>query len=101
MKISGSIPHYINQTYTGTANSAASQQHKKSQMSSEEIPSDSINLSERTKDMQKIAKTMETGNPEREQYVARIRQSVENNQYTVNAEAVAEKIIGSVVDGLI
>lgn len=97
MKISNNTPNYISQTYTNQQNSAASQ-NQKNPPASEELPSDSINLSNRTRDLQKVSKALENPPPERRQYVADIKQKVENNQYNVNAEAVAEKIVGMLMD---
>ncbi|RLC01098.1 MAG: flagellar biosynthesis anti-sigma factor FlgM [Deltaproteobacteria bacterium] len=98
MKISNGTPNYINQTYTNPANAAASQ-NQKSEKTAEEAANgtktDSINLSGLTKDLQKIATAMETDPVDREKYVADIKQKVETNQYNVNAETVAGKIVGS------
>jgi len=96
MKISNGTPNYINQTYT---NSAAANQNLKSKETAQEAANgtqtDSINLSDRTKDLQKISMAMETNPVDREKYVADIKQRVETNQYNINAETVAEKMVGS------
>ena len=101
MKISNSTPNYINQSYNAAQNNAALNQNQKNQTSTEEKAADSINLSATTRDMQKIAKSMETDSPERKQYVDKLRNQVQNDQYNVNAEAVADKLVGSIVDGMI
>lgn len=97
MKISNGTPNFINQAYTNPANAAAGQ-NLKSEKTAEEAangtPADSINLSGRTKDLQKISTAMETDPVDREKYVADIKQKVETDQYNVNAETVAEKIVG-------
>ena len=96
MKISNTTSNYINQTYASQANAA--NQNLKSQKTAEEAVSeprtDSINFSDRTKDLQKISRAMETEPADRKKLVADIKQQVETNQYTVNAEAVAQKMVG-------
>ncbi len=98
MKISNTTPNYINQTYANQTNGAA--QNLKSPKAAEEGLTDSINLSSRTKDLQKISKAMETDSTERDKFVSDIKLQVENDQYNVNAEKVAEKIVGAFMDEL-
>jgi len=100
MKISNSTPSYVNQTYQNQANAAASQ-NQKSQLPADEVPSDSINLSGRTKDLQKITRSMDANSVERQKYVDQIKLKVENNQYNVNAEIVASKMLGELFDGAV
>jgi len=100
MKISNSTPNYINQAYVNQTNNPATQDLK-SQKDAEEVVTDSINLSNRTKDLQKISKAMDTEPVDREQYVADIKQKVETNQYDMNAETVAKKMVGSFMNGLV
>ena len=99
MKIANTTPNYINQTYTNQANPAVSQ-NLKSQQPAEEAITDSINLSGKTKDLQKISKAMETEPVDRKQYIADIKQKVENNQYNFNAESVAQKMVGNLMHEL-
>ncbi len=94
MKISSTTPHYIAQTYGGQGGTNAAQVQKPLK-SGDEPQSDSISLSEQTRMMQKIGKAMESEPADRGQYVADIKQQVENKQYTVNAEIVAEKMAGA------
>lgn len=96
MKISNTTPNYINQTYAGQMNNAANQ-NLKSQKPADEI-TDSINFSDETKLLQKLSKAMESEPADRKKYVADIKQKVETNQYNINAENVAEKIVGSLMD---
>jgi negative regulator of flagellin synthesis FlgM len=104
MKIANSTPHYINQAYTNPANTAANQ-NLKSQKTADlvvnETKTDSISFSDRTKDLQKISKAMETDPADRKNYVADIKSKVETGQYTMNAETVAEKMVGSVLNGMV
>jgi negative regulator of flagellin synthesis FlgM len=103
MKIADSTPHYINQAYTNSANTAANQTLKSQKTADpvvNEIRTDSISFSDRTKDLQKISKAMETDPVDRKNYVADIKSKVETGQYTMNAETVAEKMVGFVLNGL-
>ena len=100
MKISNPTPSYINQTYTNQANNAANQ-NLKPQKAIDEAANDtldSINFSNRTKDLQKISKAMETEPQGRKEYVADIKLKVETNQYNINAQTVAEKMVGSLMN---
>ncbi|MFH2090851.1 MAG: flagellar biosynthesis anti-sigma factor FlgM [Pseudomonadota bacterium] len=99
MKISNTTPNYINQTYTNQANAAANQ-NLKAPKPAEDKPTDSINLSSRTRDLQKISKAMETEPVDRQKLVADIKLQVQNDQYNINAVKVAEKIVGSLMDDL-
>jgi negative regulator of flagellin synthesis FlgM len=96
MKISNT--NYINQTYTSQANSQGAQQQGSKTAEESGAATDSINLSSTTRDLQKIETAAETTPPEREQVVQDLKEQVQNNTYTVNAEAVAEKMIGSIMD---
>ncbi len=100
MKISNSTPNYINQAYGNQANNSTSQ-GLKSQKSSEDALTDSINLSHRTKDLQKISKAMDIKPADREKYVADIKQKVETNQYDINADTIAKKMVGSLMNEII
>ena len=99
MKIN-STQQYINQTYTAnnanagtTANTSADQGKQ-----SEEALSDSINLSSTTRDLQKISAAAENEAVDRTQMVETLKQQVQAGQYTVNAEQVAEKMVGSIMN---
>ncbi|MFH2058808.1 MAG: flagellar biosynthesis anti-sigma factor FlgM [Pseudomonadota bacterium] len=100
MKISNTTPNYINQTYTNQTNAAANQ-NSKPLKPAEDAQTDSINLSSRTRDLQKISKAMETEPVDRQALVADIKLQVENGRYNINAEQVAEKILGSVMNELV
>ncbi len=101
MKISNSTQNYINQSYANqTANQAANTAANKEKPAEETVATDSINLSSTTRDLQKISAAAETEPANREQLVEDLKQQVQANQYTVNAEQVAEKMIGSITDQL-
>jgi negative regulator of flagellin synthesis FlgM len=95
MKISNTPPNYINQTYTSQASGAAAGQNLNSPKPADDTQTDSINLSSKTRDLQKISKALDTNDVERQKYVQDIKQQVENNLYNVNAEQVADKIVGA------
>lgn len=97
MKISNTTTNYINQTYANQTNAAA--QNEKTFKAAEEAAAakatDSINLSARTRELQKIAGALETPDAEREKYVADIKQKVDSGTYDLNVDAVAEKMAKS------
>jgi flagellar biosynthesis anti-sigma factor FlgM len=99
MKISNSTPNYINQTYTQSANDAA--KNLNAPKPAEDSLTDSIKLSSRTRDLQRISQTMDVDAADRQKYVADIKTQVENKQYNINAEQVAEKILGTYMDDMI
>jgi len=97
MKIN-STPQYINQSYTANnANTAANTSADQGKQS-EETPSDSINLSATTRDLQKISAASGREPEDRARMVEDLKQQVQANQYTVNAEQVADKMIGSIMN---
>ena len=96
MKVSNTTPNYINQVYAGQIGNIANQTLK-SQKPADEI-TDSINFSDQTKTLQKINKAMENEPADRKKYVADIKQKIETDQYNINAETIAEKLVGSIMD---
>lgn len=103
MKISSTTSNYINQTYTNKANPANQDTRaaKNQDEAANTSKSDSINLSNRTKDLQKISQSMDTQPTDRQKYVSDIKLKVETNLYTINVEAVAEKMTGSLMDEIV
>lgn len=105
MKISNPTPNYINQTYTNQAGSKLSQPGgepgARAGKPAEDPSGDSINLSSKTRELQKVSAAMDTEPLDRVQKVDELKKQVQANQYTVNAEQVAEKMVGSIMDGLI
>ena len=96
MKISNT--NYINQTYTSQTGKQAAQQTGKPAEEVANTTTDSIKLSSTTRDMQKIAAASESTSPEREKRVQDLKAQVQSNQYTVNADQVAEKMIGHILN---
>lgn len=100
MKISNSTQNYINQTYANQTNPAANSPSKL-EKPVDELKMDSLNISPITRDLQKISAAMDTEPTERTTLVADLKQQVQAGQYTVNAEQVAEKMVGSIMNGLV
>lgn len=102
MKIN-STQQYINQSYAtnnanaNTAANTSADQGKQTQ----ERPADSINLSSTTRDLQRIDAASAEEPKERAQMVEDLKQQVQANQYTVNADQVAEKMIGAIMDEMV
>lgn len=103
MKISGTTSNYINHTYTNKANSVNQDNKpvKNLDETSNSTMVDSINLSTRTKDLQKISQSMDSQSADRQKYVSDIKLKVETNQYNINVEAVAEKMTGTLMDEIV
>ena len=100
MKISNTTPNYINQTYANQAANQTKAAGNQDKPAEEVIAADSIKLSSTTRDLQKISVAAETEPAGREKLVQDLKQQVQSNQYTVNAERVAEKMVGSIMDEL-
>ena len=100
MKISNPTQNYINQTYTNQTTPVASSTAKL-ESPAEKTPADSLNISPTTRELQKITAAMDTPPTDRTTLVADLKQQVQAGQYTVNAEQVAEKMVGSIMNGLV
>lgn len=99
MKISNTNSNYINQTYTSQVGKQGTQPAPRPvEETSGTAATDSINLSSTTRDMQRIAAASETTSPEREKLVQDLKAQVQNNQYSVNPDQVAEKMIGHILN---
>ena len=102
MKISNSTQNYINQTYANQTNPAANTPSKLEKPADElAANTDSLNISPTTRDLQKISAAMETEPVDRTTLVEDLKQQVQAGQYTVNAEQVAEKMVGSHMNELV
>ena len=97
MKIN-STPQYINQSYAANNADTTAKTSADQGKQSEKTLSDSINLSSTTMDLQKISAASAEEPKDRAQMVENLKQQVQSNQYTVNAEQVAEKMIGSIMN---
>ena len=103
MKISNNTQQYINQSYTNSTGNAAKTTTANPKKSNEDtVATDSINLSSTTRDLQRISAASTIEQPDRAKKVEDLKQQVQTNQYTVNAEQVAAKMItGSVMNELV
>jgi negative regulator of flagellin synthesis FlgM len=102
MKIN-STQQYINQSYAANnanANTTANTSADQGKQTQEPI-ADSINLSSTTRDLQRIEAASAEEPKERAQMVEDLKQQVQSNQYTVNADQVAEKMIGAIMDEMV
>jgi negative regulator of flagellin synthesis FlgM len=98
MKITSNTPqNYINKTYT---NQSAAKVEQESAQNTAATPTDSINLSSTTRDLQRISAAAETEPENRAAKVEALKAQVQSDQYTVNAEQVAEKMLGTYLDEL-
>lgn len=94
-------PNYINQSYANqTAQPAKSKALKSDERQDlrSDAKTDRINLSATTRELQKISAASQTEPESRTKKVADLKAQVQANQYTVNADQVAEKMIGSFLD---
>lgn len=101
MKISNSTQQYINQSYAANNANATANTSAEQGKQPQERPADSINLSSTTRDLQRIEAASAEEPRERAQMVEDLKQQVQANQYTVNADQVAEKMIGSIMDEMV
>ncbi len=99
MQISNSTPDYITQTYTNqVANTQSKAEKPAVEPDAAEVKTDRINLSETTRDLQKISQAMETEPNERTERLQEIKDQIQAGQYNINAEQIAEKMIGSIMN---
>ena len=93
----GPSNNYIQHTsYASQANPAAANIRAKNTRQPEETKTDIIDLSGKTRDLQKISQAMETEPSDRTQLVSDIKEQVQTNRYTINAENIAQKMIGAI-----
>jgi len=93
MKISNT-QLYINQSYN--TSTTAPKKAKE-----DTVAGDSISLSSTTLDLQKISAAAKAEQPDRVKLVEDLKQQIETNQYTVNADQLADKILtGALVNEL-
>ncbi|MEE4363649.1 MAG: flagellar biosynthesis anti-sigma factor FlgM [Desulfotignum sp.] len=85
-------------SYANQANSAATNIRAKNSRQPEETKTDIIDLSGKTRDLQKISQAMEIAPADRQQKISHIKQQVSANQYTVDALQVAEKMVGAILN---
>ena len=101
MKISNSTINYINQAYSHLKPNTGEPSAPKPEKTSSEAMGDSINLSDRTKDLQKIEKALDIDPAARQELVTRLKESVRQGQYTVDAGKIASGMAGTFMNELI
>jgi negative regulator of flagellin synthesis FlgM len=100
MKISNS--NLANQAYNSnivhqnqTAINAKTEKIKEPNLSS------NVDLSNRTKDVQKIAQAIEDAPVSMSEKLASLKKQVNTNQYNIDADKIADKMVGSILDEII
>ena len=64
-------------------------------------PNDKVSLSNASKDYVIAEEAVKKADDVRQEKVAQIKEAVESGQYTVNAEKVAEKMIGTLISDVV
>ncbi len=102
MKVTGYPQNYINQTYSKPTHNDRSvdQGGVKKDNNKPAESTDSITLSQTTLDRQKIDSNMDAAQPDRQNQIEAIKEQVQSGQYNVNANQVAEKMVGFYMDDL-
>ncbi len=101
MKISNTASSYINQAYSQNRPPNTATRKTGPDGNVAELQADSIQLSERTRDIQKISAALEKTPDIRSEVVAQLKTSIQNGRYNVDAEKIAEKMAGTLTDELI
>ena len=100
MKIPRSTLNYM--PYTNQANPSAngttSANGTNMEKAAEGNKTDSLNISPKTRELQKISASMDSQPADRGKIVTNLKEQVQANQYNVNAEQVAERIMGDIID---
>jgi negative regulator of flagellin synthesis FlgM len=102
MKISNSTTNLVNQAYTNNAaqqNQAAA--NLKADKNKELNPSSSVDLSNRTKDLQKISQAIEIEPVAMSEKIAQLKKEVSEDRYNIDADKIAGKMVGSFLDKII
>jgi len=102
MKISNSTTNLLNQAYSNNnvqQNSGATS--AKSEKGKEISPSANVDLSDRTKNLQKISQAMENEPVAMSEKVAKLKKEINDNQYNIDADKIADKMVGSFLDQII
>jgi len=105
MKIDNKIANYeISQQITKSASNINEGQQLLDGQKNQEIKSESrdaiVNLSKASKDLRLANEALASAPDVREDKVAEIRDKIESGTYSMNNEAVADKMVGSFIDEL-
>ncbi len=102
MKISNSTSNIINQAYgNNAAHQNTTNANAKSEKGKEANSSANVDLSNRTKDIQKISQALDVEPVAISEKVSQLKKEVDENRYNVDANKVAGKILGSLLDEII
>ncbi len=102
MKISNSTTNLVNQAYSNnTSQQSQAAANAKTEKGKELNPSSSVDLSSRTKDIQKISQAIENQPVAMSEKVAALKKEVDENHYNIDADKIAEKMVGSLLDEII
>ena len=99
MKITNSSANIINQAYAVTVQKNQNPLPDKEKTAGKNTV-DSVSLSSNTRDLQKVFAALQTEPKDRSARIAELKNEVNQGQYTVNAEKVAEKMAGYFLDEL-
>lgn len=101
MKITPPNPSLINQAYSNTTPASESQtQSSNPAKAPEKASGDSVNLSASKKDLQTVLAALDTQPPDRADYVAQLKDQVEQGTYSIDAEKIAGKMLGLIIDDI-
>lgn len=92
MKIANSA---IQQAYQNTGIRSAKKQPAEVVKAPEKQSMDSVVLSSATKDLQKVSANMDTQPKQRTEKIAELKSIIDQGNYTVDPEKVAEKMVGT------
>ncbi|OQY00672.1 MAG: flagellar biosynthesis anti-sigma factor FlgM [Desulfobacteraceae bacterium 4572_130] len=100
MEITNPKTNLINQTYSSKTSDKIKKENSNIKEETGQRDSDKVNLSNRTKDIQKIFTAMDNNveNKERATRIANIKEDVQANKYKVDAEKIAEKMVKFLMD---
>ncbi len=105
MKISNSTTNLVNQAYANNvAHQNAANANAKLEKGKEINPSANsanVDFSDRTKDLQKISQALENEPVAMSEKVNKIKQEINENRYNLDADKVADKMVGSLLDKII
>ena len=93
MKITNPNANIINQAYAIPVHKNQNSLPDKEKTAGQNT-GDSVSLSSNTRELQKVFTAMQTEPKDRSAKIAELKTEVSQGQYTVNAEKIAEKMVG-------
>lgn len=102
MKISNSTTNLVNQAYTNnTAQPNQAAANIKTDKNKEINQSSNVDLSKRTKDLQKISQAIEKEPVAMSEKVTQLKKEVSEDRYNIDADKIAGKMVGALLDKII